>query len=432
MLMLSFRAFRIALVVYFLFNIVPAPIHAAPEDSEEDSAFTESEIEPGVNEETPDVEVSLDKTKKDKKTIIRTVRRSDSLLGILTSNGFTTDEVYGFLALPSWPKHYTLTPSARYLVSTYKDNTKNVELIFFMQRSAQVLKLTKEEGKTEFSISDLNFELRVRQITGDVQGSLFGSIRKYVPDGWVVTRFLDAYSLDYKLDKQVRKGAKFSITYEEKLLNGQYVAPGEVLYTSVDIDGKKQERFFLKSNQGGAFLALDAGHDMRPFYAPIEYLHISSPFNLKRFHPIRRRRIPHKGTDFALNHGSTVYAALDGTVARMGRNKAAGMFIVLKHQNGYQTDYVHLSEVDPKINVGVEVKTGQKLGEVGCTGFCTRPHLHFGISKNGQSIDPIKFMKPYTYQDEPQLKAFADCVVSKSNSSRNAADVCTLSSANKN
>lgn len=399
------------------------------ESSEDDSAFTESEIEAGV-EETPDIELNLDKTKKDKKTIIRTVRRSDSLLGILTSSGFTSDEVYGFLALPSWPKHYVLTPGTRYLFSTFKDS-KNTELVFFMQRSSQVLKLSKEEGKTEFSVSDLNFELRVKQITGEVQGSLFSSIRKAVPDGWITLRFLDAYALDYKLDKQVRRGSKFVITYEEKLLNGQFVAPGEVLYTSVDIDGRKQERYFLKSAQGGAFLAMDADHDTRPFYAPVEYLHVSSPFNMRRFHPIRRRRIPHRGTDFALNHGSTVYAALEGTVSRVGRNKAAGMFVVVKHKNGYQTDYVHLSEVDPKINVGVDVRSGQKLGEVGCTGFCTRPHLHFGISKNGVSMDPIKYMKPYTMSDEVQVKSFAECLVNK-NANRSAADICTVGAANKN
>ncbi len=415
--------------MWLVFVMIPASVLANLEDSsEDDSAFTESEIETGNTDETPDVELNLDKTKKDKKTIIRTVRRSDSLLGILTSNGFKSDEVYSFLALPSWPKHYVLTPGARYLVSSFKDS-KNVELIFFLQRSPQVLKLSKDEGKTEFSVSDLNFELRVRQISGEVQGSLFSSIRRAVPDGWVTLRFLDAYALDYKLDKQVRRGAKFSITYEEKLINGQYVAPGEVLYTSVEIDGGKQERYFLKSSEGGAFLAMDADHDTRPFYAPIEYLHISSPFNMKRFHPIRRRRIPHKGTDFALNHGSTIYAALEGTVARVGRNKAAGMFIVVKHKNGYQTDYVHMSEVDPKINVGYDVKAGQKLGEVGCTGFCTRPHLHFGISKNGVSLDPIKYMKPYTVLYEPHVKSFADCLLKKS-ASRNAADLCTPTAKN--
>lgn len=390
-------------------NIAATPSFAQIDEAEDDTEISDSIINETPQADSPDVELTLDKNKKDKKTIIRSVRRSDSLQGILTTNGFTNDEVYNFLALPAWPKHYTLIPDTRYLISTYK-SSKNVELIFFIPRSTQVLKLTKEEaGRTEMSISDFNFELRIRQVSGEINGSLFSSIRKIVPDPWVTMRFLDAYTLDYKLEKQVKRGAKFSIIYEEKLLNGQYVAPGEVLYTAIDIDGRKQERTFVKAQEGGVFIAMDADHDVRPFYSPIEYLHISSPFNMKRFHPIRRRRIPHRGTDFALNHGSSVLAALDGKVTRLGRNKASGIYVVLEHNNGYSTEYVHMSQLENSLRVGTAVKAGQKLGSVGCTGYCTRPHLHFGITKDGTHYDPIKLMKPYTVNQENKVKEFANC-----------------------
>ena len=103
----------------------------------------------------------------------------------------------------------------------------------------------------------------------------------------------------------------------------------------------------------------------------------------------------------------------------MGRNKASGQFVVLSHPNGYATEYVHLSEIDKAINVGARIRTGQKLGAIGCTGYCTRPHLHFGVQKDGEHIDPVRLLKPYTQRQEERVAEFSGCV-----ESRTPAQVC--------
>lgn len=390
-----------------------APAGAIDEVEDDGESELSEAIQQDTTADAPDVELQLDKTKKDKKTIIRTVARKDSLSTILQSNGLTNAEIYSLLAQPDWPKHYILIPGTRYLITTSKTSDL-VEIALFIPRSSEVLIVSKEGGKTGLRKEEFEYDIRIKEVSGEVKGSLYGSIRSVASDPFIALRFLDAYSLDYKLGKQVRRGAKFSVIYEEKTLNGQYVAPGEVLYTSVELDGRKQERHFVKAFEGGAFVAFDADHDMRPFYAPVEYLHISSPFNPRRFHPVRRRRIPHRGTDFALNHGSSVLAALDGNIIRMGRNKAAGLFIVIEHKNGYQTEYVHMSSVDPKMRIGLQVSSGQRIGAVGCTGYCTRPHLHFGISKNGTHVDPIKYLRPYSVRQESRVQAYATCVAKNS------------------
>jgi murein DD-endopeptidase MepM/ murein hydrolase activator NlpD len=381
----------------------------------------EEAVEDVSAEEAKDIELQASDKNKNKKTIIKTIRKSDSLGGILKSQGFSAENVYDVLAHPTWPRHYVLVPGSRYLVSTYTDKPL-VEFDFFIPRSQQVVRVSKE-SEVKVELTDIQTDVKVRSVSGEVTGGLFGSIRQGVGDPWVAMRFMDAYNLDYKLDKQVRRGAKYSVTYEVKIINGQFVAPGELLYTSIEIDGKKEERFFLQGNETGVFMSLNSDHDLRPFFAPVEYLHVSSPFNPKRFHPIRRRRIPHKGVDLALAHGSSVLAALQGKVIRVGRNKAAGQFVVIAHPNGYNTEYVHLSAIESHINIGVDVKAGERLGSVGCTGYCTRPHLHFGISKDGEHYDPVRYLKPYTAIQEPKVQEFVKCVNNSKNPSACGAQV---------
>lgn len=387
------------------------PVEPQVEQTAEEGEY--ESVEDVSPEEAKDIE--LQAGSKNKRTIIRTIRKSDSFGGILKTQNFTAEDTYEVLSHPAWPRHYVLVPGSRFLVSTFTDS-KKVEFVFFIPRSKQVIQVTKaDDSKIEVARTDLKTDVKVRSVSGEVSGGVFGSIRRAVGDPWVAMRFLDAYTLDYKLEKQVRRGAKFSVTYEVQVINGQFVAPGELLFTSIEVDGRKEDRHFLQGEETGVFVSLNSDHDLRPFYAPVEYLHVSSPYNPRRFHPIRRRRIPHKGVDFALAHGSAVVAALEGRVIRVGRNKAAGQFVVIAHPNGYNTEYVHLSEIDRRINVGVEVKAGERIGNVGCTGYCTRPHLHFGLSKNGQHFDPVRFLRPYTALQEKKVEEFVRCATETKN-----------------
>lgn len=393
-------------------SFLKGPVEPQIEQSADEGDY--ESVEDVSAEEAKDIELQASDKNKNKKTIIRTIRKSDSFGGILKTQGFSAEDVYDVLAHPTWPRHYVLVPGSRYLVSTYTDKP-GVEFVFFIPRSQQVVQVSKA-SEIAVQLTDIQTDVKVRSVSGEVTGGLFGSIRRSVGDPWVAMRFMDAYTLDYKLDRQVRKGAKFSVTYEVKVINGQFVAPGELLYTSIEMDGKKEERHFLQGTESGVFMSLNSDHDLRPFFAPVEYLHVSSQFNPRRYHPIRRRRVAHKGVDFALAHGSSVVAALHGKVIRVGRNKAAGQFVVIAHPNGYNTEYVHLSEIERNINIGVDVKAGERIGSVGCTGYCTRPHLHFGLSKNGQHFDPVRFLKPYTALQEPKVQEFVKCA----NESKNA------------
>lgn len=94
----------------------------------------------------------------------------------------------------------------------------------------------------------------------------------------------------------------------------------------------------------------------------------------------------HSGTDLDLETGDPVLAALDGEVTTAEYHGGYGNLVVLKHANGMETYYAHLSKIEVK--VGDQILSGQELGLGGSTGRSTGPHLHFETRYMGSAFDP--------------------------------------------
>jgi LysM repeat protein len=117
---------------------------------------------------------------------------------------------------------------------------------------------------------------------------------------------------------------------------------------------------------------------------------LSSTFGMRR-HPITGQRSLHGGIDIAVREGSWVGAAADGIVILASDNVGHyGKAVFIDHQNGYITHYGHLSKI--LVHEGQHVREHQLIAKSGSTGRSTGPHLHFTIKKNGQAIDPLKFL----------------------------------------
>ena len=123
--------------------------------------------------------------------------------------------------------------------------------------------------------------------------------------------------------------------------------------------------------------------DVSSFAAPTIGM-ITSPFGW------RRRRM-HKGVDIKVYVGDTIRAAFDGKVrVKKYERRGYGYYLVLRHTNGLETVYGHLSR--QLVNQDAEVKAGQPIALGGNTGRSTGPHLHFEILVNGVSVNPLQYV----------------------------------------
>jgi len=98
----------------------------------------------------------------------------------------------------------------------------------------------------------------------------------------------------------------------------------------------------------------------------------------------------HKGVDIRAAWGSPVKAMAKGEVEFAGLRGGFGNCIMLKHGNGFETLYGHLSKI--LVSVGQKIEIGQQIGNIGSTGRSTGPHLHYEVHKNGEKIDPKNFL----------------------------------------
>lgn len=239
------------------------------------------------------------------------------------------------------------------------------------------------------------FQTQKKKLSGVVQGSIYSTIYNKTSSHWIASRFSDAYAMSGPQSLQVQRGARYQLSFEKKYIDGKFIKFGEVLETKVVNNGKIAQKSFVKIGRGGIFINEKDLSLRREFYAPVDYLRVSSHFQPNRKHPITRRVQPHLGVDFELPIGEPVYAAKSGTIVRFGRHRAAGNYVVILHPGGAETSYNHMHSLSPNLRVGLRVSGGQKIGTIGCTGYCTKAHLHFAVRKRGRMINPIPYLNPY-------------------------------------
>ena len=103
----------------------------------------------------------------------------------------------------------------------------------------------------------------------------------------------------------------------------------------------------------------------------------------------------HDGVDIAADPGTQVCAASSGTVLDVRDDEWMGTTVVISHDGGYDTVYANLQST-PTVEVGDYVTAGQVIGSVGKTALgesAEPPHLHFGVTKDGEFVDPSEFLK---------------------------------------
>ena len=239
-----------------------------------------------------------------------------------------------------------------------------------------------------------------RLSSGVIQSSLFAATDDArIPDS-VAVQIAEIFSGDIDFRRALRKGDRFNVVYETLEADGEPLRTGRVLSAEFVNAGKPyQAMWFQPPGQQapagepakGAYYTLD-GKSLRRAYlsSPVEFSRISSGFSM-RFHPILQKWRAHLGTDFAASTGTPARTVGDGVVEFSGVQNGYGNVVFIKHRNGHETVYAHLSKLT--VQRGQTVSQGQTIGLVGATGWATGPHLHFEFRVNGDHKDPMTIAK---------------------------------------
>jgi murein DD-endopeptidase MepM/ murein hydrolase activator NlpD len=240
-------------------------------------------------------------------------------------------------------------------------------------------------------------EMTVRQarVAGVISTSLYDAIDALGERGELAHDFAEIFAWDVDFSRAVRPGDEFHILYERRhLLDEQgherYAGAGRILAARYSrVSGQEHSAVYFEQDSGrGGYYRTDGSAVERQFLqAPLTYRRISSHFSASRVHPITGRRRPHLGIDYAAAKGTPVWAVANGKVTFRGWLGGLGKTVKIRHDNGYESWYGHLSRF-PNLRLGQRVQQKQVIGYVGSTGLSTGPHLHFTLQKNGRLVNP--------------------------------------------
>lgn len=225
-------------------------------------------------------------------------------------------------------------------------------------------------------------------VKSEVKGSLYATAQREGVASSVVNRAVRLFAHKFDMDRDIRGSDTFTLVFERSVTeNGRTIAVGELLYAEM----KGQVFYRFKPSGSNEYQYFDAsGKNMRSSFmrTPLDnYRRVSSGFGY-RTHPISGYRRMHQGIDFAAATGTPIVAPADGVVVEARRWGGYGNWLRIRHPNGLESGYGHLSRYAAGIRPGMRVSQGQVVAYVGSTGASTGPHLHYEIWRNGQRINP--------------------------------------------
>ncbi|MGH7848497.1 MAG: peptidoglycan DD-metalloendopeptidase family protein [Candidatus Binatia bacterium] len=245
---------------------------------------------------------------------------------------------------------------------------------------------------------DIPYVRETQVVRSTVTDSLYQS---GIHAGLTPERILDLarifeYDIDFFSDFQPDDA--FDVVVEEIRYADGRRELGRVLAAELEANGESFDAFYFVSRDGSGSYYDSQGRPMRRSFlrAPLSYVRISSPFSLRRRHPIFRTVRPHRAIDYAAPAGTPVVAVGRGRIVFSGWRNGYGNLVEIRHMGGYTSRYGHFSRIAAGIRRGVQIDQGDVVGYVGQTGHATGPHLHFEFLHNGEKINFLALKIPRT------------------------------------
>ncbi|HLL03758.1 MAG TPA: M23 family metallopeptidase [Myxococcaceae bacterium] len=250
----------------------------------------------------------------------------------------------------------------------------------------------------------IEVEKRVELVTLEISTSLYEAALAAGEDPGIGVVLADVFAWDIDFYRDTRKGDKARALVEKFVSKGRVLRYGEVLAAAYEggLVGTKRVFRYQPPKEQANYFQEDGTSARKTFLkSPLKFAHVTSGFG-SRVHPTLKYVKNHNGVDYGTPIGTPVWSVADGTVTKVGDTGAGGNTVCVRHTNGFETCYLHLSKYGAGVRVGTRVSQKQVIAYSGNTGRSTGPHLHFALKRNGAFVNPLNQKYP---RAEPLPKA---------------------------
>ena len=221
------------------------------------------------------------------------------------------------------------------------------------------------------------------------------ALRNKVP-ATVIEDMIKIYSYDVDFQRRVQPGDSFDVFFASEDEGSANPDRNEVLFASLTVGGETKKYYRFKTDDDSVVDFYDeTGKSAKKFLVrkPVNNAIMRSGFGGRR-HPILGYTKMHTGVDWSAPYGTPIFASGNGMIEKVGWEGGYGKYIRVKHNNGYETAYGHMSAYAKGMEPGKRVRQGQVIGFVGSTGLSTGAHVHYEILVNGRFVDPMRVRLP--------------------------------------
>ena len=200
----------------------------------------------------------------------------------------------------------------------------------------------------------------------------------------------DVFSGEVDFNSDLQPGDRFRLLVERQTREGKLAGYGPILAAEFVNDGRQMRAIRFTPEGSPAAYYDDQGRSLKRFFlkSPLKFEpRVTSRFSSSRQHPVLGYARAHNGVDYHAGTGSPIVSVAPGVVTFAGWTNGGGRTVKVRHPNGYETEYLHMSSI--AVHTGARVGQGELVGLVGQTGLATGPHLHYGLKKAGQYVNPI-------------------------------------------
>ncbi|HPE48461.1 MAG TPA: M23 family metallopeptidase [Hyphomonas sp.] len=261
---------------------------------------------------------------------------------------------------------------------------------------ASVMAVRQPDGRFEATKLNARIFLRPRFASGTILSTLPAAIRLNGGSIEQANQFTATFPTQ-RPDRIAQPGDSYELAFEAREdERGNFLGMNKLLYAGFGGPaGTRRWYRFTPADTGVEDFYRSDGISYTSLLTrfPIGRVRINSGFG-PRLHPVSGRPHLHKGVDFHAPAGSEVLAAGDGEIDAMAWGDGYGRFIRIRHDDGYETVYAHLSGYVAGLRQGQKVHRGEVIGYVGDTGTTTGPHLHYEIRREGRALDPMSLYIP--------------------------------------
>ncbi|MCW5964482.1 MAG: M23 family metallopeptidase [Bryobacterales bacterium] len=246
------------------------------------------------------------------------------------------------------------------------------------------------------SVVEIPSTVETTPVCATLRGSLFQSISEVGESPELAIRMADIFAWDLDFNTDPQNGDEFCLLVEKKSYeNRQPSTYGRIFAATYSNMGKLHDAYAFEDGEGKVAYYSSDGKSLQAAFlrSPLKFAaRISSRFSHSRLHPVLKIRRPHLGIDYAAPTGTPVQSVASGTVVFSGWRGGAGNLVTVRHSNGFETMYMHLSR--RQVKAGQKISQGHQIGLVGSTGLSTGPHLDFRIRKSGRYMNFEKMNLP--------------------------------------